>query len=82
MSQSVCDGAEVLSAAEVQSLIRAVLADGRKVTEQELERVVTWAEQVRIDVTLLDLVLDKQLGVAWVEGADAPKFWIRSERAA
>lgn len=73
--------AEALSAEEIQTLVRAVLSDGRKVTEQELERVVDWAEQVRIDATLLGLVLDKQLGVAFLDGADAPKFWIRGERS-
>jgi hypothetical protein len=81
MSQSAV-GAEVLSAEEIQSLVRAVLSDGRKVTEQEIERVVDWAHQVRIDATLLGLVLDKQLGVAFTDGAAEPKFWARNGRAA
>jgi hypothetical protein len=80
MSQSEV-GAEALSAEEVQALVRAVLADGRVVEEQELERVVGWAHQVRVDATLLGLVLSKQLGMAFADGASEPKFWIRGERS-
>jgi hypothetical protein len=83
MSQSETPevGVEALSPQEIQQLVRAVLADGRVVEEQELERVVGWAHQVRVDATLLGLVLSKQLGVAFADGAAEPKFWIRGERS-
>lgn len=64
--------ASLVSDDEIQSLILA-LAESRKdsvFTEQEAQRLVHWAESVRLESSLLDLVLEGKVLPHVAEGED------------
>lgn len=67
-----------LTGAEYSRLIIS-LADSRRgkgFTEQDAIKVIQWARQVRIDESLLNLVLQGAADIDWSDEDNAPEFKI------
>jgi hypothetical protein len=77
------DSQGVLSQDETRALVRNCLKHaGAPVTEDKLVQLVDWAEDVRTQASLLDLVLEGKIAVGWREGEERPVFWLTSRPAA
>lgn len=61
------DGADVFSVQEIEALIKARLAAG-PATEAELEAVLEWARETRVENALLELVLAGEVRARWRDG--------------
>ena len=63
----------VLSRMEIERItMNAIASAGRLgIDRATLGRIVEWAARTRIDATLLEMVLDGRLGVAWKDGEPA-----------
>lgn len=59
---------------ELERLALRLAARPQGVTEAEAQRIGDWAESVRTDEALLDLVLKGLINVSWEEGATEPMF--------
>lgn len=68
--------ADRMSVEEIADLILRVMGARapEPVHQDELERIVGWVQQVRVDQTLLQLVMEQRISIHWSEGADEPTF--------
>ena len=67
---------DALSQREKQLVVEAATADV-PASAADVQNILMWAAQTRMDVSLLELILGGQVGVRWSAAEQAPAFWRR-----
>ena len=73
-------GSEFLSDEEAEALAMAAINTGDGVPTEEIEQLLEWGHQVKVNAALLRLAVEGEVLVRWRNGE--PHFWRAEEKSA